>query len=64
VIISPDCDFHRQRMEMQRPYLEMLDEEYGGRMALIELPLLPYEVKGVERLREVEGILFGLGGGR
>lgn len=64
VIKSPDCDFHRQRMEMQRPYLEMLDEEYGGRMALIELPLLPYEVKGVERLREVEGILFGLGGGR
>jgi arsenite-transporting ATPase len=63
VIESPDCDFHRRRMEMQRPYMEMLDDEYGDRMTLVELPLLPYEVKGIERLREVEGILFGLGGG-
>lgn len=31
-------------------------------MTLIELPLLPYEVKGIERLKEVEGILFGSGG--
>ena len=63
VITVPDCDFHRQRVEMQRPYLEMLDEEYGDRMTCIKLPLLPYEVKGVDRLREVEGILFGSGGG-
>lgn len=54
-----DCDFLRQRAEMQRPYLEMLKDEYGDQMTLVELPLLPYEVKGVERLREVEQILFG-----
>ncbi len=59
VIVDPDCDFHRQRMEMQIPYIEMLDNEYGDRMTLVKLPLLPYEVKGVERLREVGGILFG-----
>jgi arsenite-transporting ATPase len=58
VIVEPDCDFHRQRMEMQRPYVEMLDDEYSTAMVLIQLPLLPYEVKGVERLREVEGLLF------
>jgi arsenite-transporting ATPase len=63
VITAPDCDFHRQRVEMQRPYLKMLDDQYGDRMTLIELPLLPYEVKGIERLREVEGILFERGGG-
>ena len=32
-------------------------------MTLIELPLLPYKVKGLERLEEVEGFLFGLEGG-
>jgi arsenite-transporting ATPase len=59
VIVDPDCDFHRQRQEMQRPYIEMLSDECGDNMALIKLPLLPYEVKGVERLREVEKFLFG-----
>jgi anion-transporting ArsA/GET3 family ATPase len=62
VIVDADCDFLRRRMEMQRPYIEMLGDEYNGRMTLIELPLLPYEVKGVERLEEVERILFGKGG--
>ena len=62
VITAPDCDFHRRRVEMQRPYIEMLDDQYGDRMTLVKLPLLPYEVKGIERLKEVEGILFGLGG--
>jgi len=58
VIVDPDCDFHRQRQEMQRPYIEMLQDEYDGRIALIELPLLPYEVKGVARLADVARILF------
>ncbi len=57
VIVAPDCDFHRQRQEMQRPYIKMLRDEYSD-MALIELSLLPYEVKGIERLQEVERILF------
>jgi hypothetical protein len=35
-----------------------LEEEYGDAMNLTGLPLLPYEVKGVERLREVERRLF------
>jgi arsenite-transporting ATPase len=61
VIVDPDCDFHRRRMEMQIPYIEMLDNEYGDHMKLVSLPLLPYEVKGVERLREVERFLFGEG---
>jgi arsenite-transporting ATPase len=58
VIVQPDCAFHRQRQEMQRPYIEALRSEYGERMTLVELPLLPYEVKGVERLDEVARILF------
>ncbi|MEE8390734.1 MAG: ArsA-related P-loop ATPase [Anaerolineae bacterium] len=61
--MNPDCDFHRRRKEMQRPYIKMLDDEYSDRMTLVELPLLPYEVKGVERLKKVEKFLFGLEGG-
>ena len=58
VIVEPDCDFHRRRMEMQRPYIEMLNQEYADSMTLVKLPLLPDEVKGVERLMEVEEFLF------
>jgi arsenite-transporting ATPase len=62
VVMEADGDFLRQRRAMQRPYLKMLEDEYGEGMTLIKLPLLPYEVKGVERLREVEEFLFGGGG--
>jgi len=44
---------------MQRPCLEILNDEYGGRMTLTQLPLLPYEVKGIQHLKEIEEILFG-----
>ena len=57
VVANPDGDFLRQRMQMQQPYIQMLCDEYGAD-ALIRLPLLPYEVKGVARLREVERFLF------
>jgi len=60
VIVNPDCDFHRQRQAMQRPYLAMLKDDCGDRITLTELPLLPYEVKGIERLKEVEQFLFGV----
>ncbi len=58
VIREPDCEFHRQRWEMQQRYLRQLREELDGHLTLVELPLLPYEVKGVERLAEVERYLF------
>jgi len=58
VIKEPDCDFHRKRREMQIAYIDMLVTEYGGEMEMIELPLFPYEMKGVERLKELERVLF------
>jgi arsenite-transporting ATPase len=63
VILEPDCDFQRRRWEMQQPYISMLEQEYGGRMTVTRLPLLPFEVKGVERLEQVERLLFATGGG-
>jgi len=59
VIREPDCEFHRLRWEMQQRYLRQLREELDDGLTLVELPLLPYEVKGVERLAEVERYLFG-----
>jgi arsenite-transporting ATPase len=58
VIHQADCEFHRLRKNMQRGYIDLLVNEYEGRMALTQLPLLPYEVKGIERLSELETILF------
>jgi arsenite-transporting ATPase len=58
VIEQAECDFLEQRRAMQRPYIALLEDDYGDTMNLTRLPLLPYEVKGVERLREVERRLF------
>jgi arsenite-transporting ATPase len=61
VIAEAECDFLQQRQAMQRPYIALLEDDYGDRMNLTKLPLLPYEVKGVDRLREVERRLFQCG---
>lgn len=58
VIKNPDSDFYSQRMEMQRKYIDMLSNDHGDRMHLIEVPLFPHEIKGVESLRELEAVLF------
>jgi arsenite-transporting ATPase len=62
VIANSDGDFLRQRMQMQQPYIQMLCSEYGEN-ALVKLPLLAYEVKGIARLKEVERLLFADGVG-
>ncbi len=58
VIQEADCEFHRLRKEMQQHYLEILRNQYTPRIKLIELPLLPQEVKGVERIGRISEILF------
>ena len=45
-------------MEMQKPYIEMLEHEFGDRVTLVKLPLLPFEVKGAGLLKAVEELLF------
>lgn len=58
VIKDANCEFHRMRMEMQSRYIDILVDEYGNGIKIIEVPLFPYEIKGVERLRELERVLF------
>jgi len=58
VIQEADCEFHRIRKEMQQGYIKMLRDQYASRIKLIELPLLPHEVKGIERINRISEILF------
>jgi arsenite-transporting ATPase len=58
VLQNAESEFNRQRMEMQQGYLQILREEYGEGRKVVEVPLFPHEIKGVERLRELERVLF------
>ncbi len=58
VVQDAESDFNRQRMEMQRKYIKMLRDEYEDSKTVIEVPLFPNEIKGVERLRELGQVLF------
>jgi arsenite-transporting ATPase len=58
VIQEADCNFHKIRKEMQQSYIQILAKQYSPRIGLIELPLMPQEVKGVERINKISEILF------
>ena len=58
VIEQADCDFHRIRSEMQQGYIRILRDQYAHRIGLIQTPLFPHEIKGVERIRRISDILF------
>ncbi len=46
-----NSDYLSSRFKVQLKYIEMLQERYGEEM-LMFIPLLPYEVKGIEKLRK------------
>jgi arsenite-transporting ATPase len=58
VVVQPDSDFLLRRQAMQRPYLDLLAGEYGQRIKIAQLPLFADEVKGTNRLRDLERLLF------
>lgn len=58
VITDPDSDFLRARQAMQAPYIQLLQEEYSQHMDIIQVPQFAYEVKGIEKLRALEKVLF------
>jgi arsenite-transporting ATPase len=58
VIQEADCNFHKIRKEMQQSYIQILEKQYSPRIGLIELPLMPQEIKGVERINKISEILF------
>ena len=59
VISEPDSDFLRSKASMQQGYISEISDNYGGNHHI--LPMFPYEIKGIERLKEVERVLFADG---
>ena len=55
---SADSEFNRRRREMQLKYVKELQETYGEKIPVVQLPLQPFEVKGLESLRLMEKVLF------
>ncbi|MFC1924650.1 ArsA family ATPase [Chloroflexota bacterium] len=58
VVEEADSEFLRIKREQQQGYIQELHRRFGG-IEMVEVPLSPQEIKGVERLREVERRLFG-----
>ncbi len=57
-----DSDFLKAKAEQQQGYIESLYRSYSD-IGIVEVPLFPHEIKGVDRLRKVEESLFGQSGG-
>jgi arsenite-transporting ATPase len=57
VVEKPDSEFLRSRARMQQDYILEIENKHG--INVTRLPLFPYEVKGIERLKEVGKVLFG-----
>ena len=58
VIQEVDCNFHKVRKEMQENYIKILEDQYSKRIQLVEIPLFPQEIKGMEKINRVSEILF------
>ncbi len=57
VVKTEDSDFLAMKARQQKKYLELIYDRYSD-LGIVELPMLPYEVKGLERLKEIESNLF------
>jgi arsenite-transporting ATPase len=56
VVEDADSPFLRRKAHLQQKYLAEVEGSYGT--GSTRVPLFPYEIKGVERLKEVERRLF------
>ena len=57
VVRVEDSDFLLAKAKQQKGYLEVIRSRYSD-LPIVELPMFPYELKGLDRLKEVERILF------
>ncbi len=58
VIRDASSDFLMTKAEQQRRYIDLLRDKYHH-MVIVEIPMFPHEIKGLEKLRMVEASLFG-----
>ncbi len=59
VVKEENSDFMLTKAKQQKNYLEAIYDRYSD-LEIVELPMFPYELKGLDRLKEVERILFDL----
>jgi arsenite-transporting ATPase len=57
VVKDDSSEFLRTKAQQQQNYLELIYRRYAN-LKIVELPLFPQEVKGLDRLREVARVLF------
>lgn len=57
VVMKPDSDFLATKARGQAGYIELLKARFAN-LKIVELPLFPNEVKGVDRLKSAAKILF------
>jgi len=57
VIKVDDSEFLKTKAAQQKKYLDIIYDRYRD-IPVVEVPLFPYELRGWERLKEVEKILF------
>ena len=57
VVKAKGSDFLVTKSQQQRQYLDIIYKKYPD-LRIIELPMFPYEIKGLERIREVGEVLF------
>lgn len=57
VVKAVDSGFLAIKASQQKKYLEAIYDRYSD-LPIVELPMFPYELKGMDRLKEVAGILF------
>jgi arsenite-transporting ATPase len=57
IIQSDESAFLKSKAAQQKRYLEMIYERFTG-VDIVELAMRPYEIKGIERLKEIEKSLF------
>lgn len=57
VITDTSSEFLRAKASQQRGYIDMLRNKYPN-LKMVELPMFPHEIKGVDRLREIQARLF------
>ncbi|MFC1954394.1 ArsA family ATPase [Chloroflexota bacterium] len=57
VIMGKGSDFLLTKAEQQKGYIDIIRNKYTS-IEIVEIPMFPYELKGLERLKEIDTILF------
>jgi len=57
VVKNEDCEFHKQRKQMQNEYINFIKNTHRD-INIVTLFLSPYEVKGIEKIKDISELLF------